>query len=34
MTTSDALPLFLINIMFNVLRILALGIVISYLFNS
>jgi len=33
MTTSDALRYFLIGAMFNVLRILALGIVIGYLYD-
>jgi hypothetical protein len=33
-TTSDALRYFLIGAMFNVLRILALGIVIGYLYDK
>ena len=33
-TTSDVLHVFLISAMFNVLRILALGIVIGYLYNK
>ena len=33
-TTSDAMHYFLIGTMFNVLRILALGIVIGYLYNE
>ncbi len=33
LTTSDFLHVFLIGTMFNVLRILALGIVIGYLYN-
>jgi hypothetical protein len=33
MTTSDALRYFLIGALFNVLRILALGIVIGYLYD-
>jgi hypothetical protein len=32
-TTSDALRYFLIGVMFNVLRILALGIVVGYLYR-
>jgi hypothetical protein len=34
MSTSDALRFLLISMTFNVLRILSLGIGISYLFNS
>jgi len=33
LTTSDALHVFLIGAMFNVLRILALGIVVGYLYK-
>ena len=33
LTTSDVLHVFLIGAMFNVLRILALGIVIGYLYD-